>query len=298
LTGTCGTADSRTATVTVGTGPAITLSPSSVAVLAPAGASFNAGASGNPAPTVQWQVSTNGGGSFSDLGGQTATTLNLASTTVAMNGYQYRAVFTNGCGTATTSAATLTVWAPVIATASTPGPTTGMTPLTVSFLGAASGGDGGPYTYSWNFGDGSPASSAQNLAHTYNIGGIYTVTLTVQDGHGNSASDNHLVINVTQSSVPVVYNVYDDQGRARACVNRYTGEYRWMYPASSPTTTVSGVATVLNNGAKFVNKPGDPNILNVTIDPLKKKASGYCIIAGVYSTIADSDTTNNPPGCY
>jgi hypothetical protein len=298
VTGTCGTADSRTATVAISTGPAITLNPSSVAVLDPAGASFTASASGSPAPTVQWQVSTNGGSSFSDLGGEISTTLALASTTVGMNGYQYRAVFTNTCGTATTLAATLTVWPSVVATASTPSPTTGMTPLTVSFLGAASGGDGGPYTYTWNFGDGSPAASAQNPSHTYNFGGTYTVILTVQDGHGHSASDNHLVITPTQSSVPVVYNLYDDQGRARACVNRYTGEYRWMVPAATPTTTATGVATVLNNGAKFVNKSGDPNILNVTIDPLKKKASGYCIIAGVYSTIVDSDTTNNPPGCY
>jgi hypothetical protein len=298
VTGTCGTADSRTATVTVGSGPAITLNPSSVAVLAPTGTSFSAAASGNPAPTVQWQVSTNGGGSFSDLGGQTSTTLTIASTTVAMNGYQYRAVFTNGCGTATTSAATLTVWAPVVATASTPSPTTGVTPLTVSFLGAASGGDGGPYTYSWTFGDGSPASSAQNPAHTYNIGGAFTVILTVQDGHGNSASDNHLVINVTQSSVPVVYNLYDDQGRARACVNRYTGEYRWMAPAAAPTVTASGVAQVLNGGVKYVSKAGDPNILNVTVDALKKKANGYCVIGGVYYYLTDSDITNNPPGCY
>jgi hypothetical protein len=298
VTGTCGTADSRTATVTVGNGPAITSNPSSVAVFAPAGTSFSAAASGSPAPTVQWQVSTNGGGSFSDLGGQTSTTLNLASTTVAMNGYQYRAVFTNGCGTATTSAATLTVWAPVVATASTPSPTTGMTPLTVSFLGAASGGDGGPYTYSWNFGDGSPASSTQNPSHTYNIGGAFTVTLTVKDGHANSATDNHLVITPIQSSVPVVYNLYDDQGRARACVNRYTGEYRWMAPAATPTVTASGVAQVLNGGVKYISKAGDPNILNVTVDALKKKANGYCVIGGVYYYLTDSDITNNPPGCY
>src|SRR5206468_1805196 len=68
-----------------------------------------AAAGGSPGPSVQWQVSTNGGSTFTDLSGQTSTTLALTKPTVSLSGNQYRAVFSNGCGIATTTAATLTV---------------------------------------------------------------------------------------------------------------------------------------------------------------------------------------------
>ncbi len=59
-------------------------------------------------------------------------------------------------------------------------PPTGNAPLNVSFTGSASGGTA-PYSYSWNFGDGSAASTQQNPSHTYSAAGTYTATLTVTD---------------------------------------------------------------------------------------------------------------------
>ena len=59
-------------------------------------------------------------------------------------------------------------------------PSTGNAPLAVSFTGSATGGTA-PYSYSWNFGDGSATSTAQNPSHTYNSAGTYTATLTVTD---------------------------------------------------------------------------------------------------------------------
>lgn len=46
----------------------------------------------------------------------------------------------------------------------------------------------GNMTYSWNFGDGSPASTLVNPTHTYAIPGTYTVTLTVTGTNGCPAS--------------------------------------------------------------------------------------------------------------
>jgi alpha-tubulin suppressor-like RCC1 family protein len=90
--------------------PSITTQPVSVSVLAGQGASFDATASGFPAPTVQWEVSTDGGSTFSPLPGATNTTLTLTTTTLAENGYEYEAVFTDGTSPdATTDAAVLTV---------------------------------------------------------------------------------------------------------------------------------------------------------------------------------------------
>ncbi|HEV2376909.1 MAG TPA: PKD domain-containing protein [Streptosporangiaceae bacterium] len=67
---------------------------------------------------------------------------------------------------------------PLSATASGT-PKTGNAPLNVSFTGSATGGTA-PYTYKWDFGDGS-TSTAQNPAHTYSNAGTYTATLTVTD---------------------------------------------------------------------------------------------------------------------
>ena len=78
-------------------------------------ATFTAAASGNPTPSVQWMVSTNGGTTFSDTtngsvySGSTTGSLTISSATTAMSGYEYEAVFTNAAGNVTTSVATLTV---------------------------------------------------------------------------------------------------------------------------------------------------------------------------------------------
>jgi hypothetical protein len=85
----------------------VTTNPTDQTVTAGATAIFISAASGNPAPTVQWQVST--GGISTDLPGAISTTLTISNTTLAMSGNSYRAVFTNSAGTAISSAAKLTV---------------------------------------------------------------------------------------------------------------------------------------------------------------------------------------------
>jgi uncharacterized repeat protein (TIGR03803 family) len=95
------------------TAPLITTQPSSQTVTAGQSATFTASASGTPTPTAQWQVSTDGGKTFSNISGATSTTLTLNNVTTAMSGYEYDAVFTNSAGSALTSAATLTVTTPV-----------------------------------------------------------------------------------------------------------------------------------------------------------------------------------------
>jgi hypothetical protein len=105
-----GTATTAAATLTVNspTPPTITTQPANQTVGAGQTATFTAAATGSPTPTVQWQVSTDGGVTFSNVSGATSTTLSF-TTALSQNGYQYRAVFTNSAGTATTTAATLTV---------------------------------------------------------------------------------------------------------------------------------------------------------------------------------------------
>ena len=115
------------ATLTVDFATAATGKPSNDAVNSGGNSSFTAAASGNPAPTAQWQISTNGGKTFTDLtaggvygGSVNSTTLTITGATASMNGDRYRAVFSNLLAnsttlhTATTSSAILTVNAPAV----------------------------------------------------------------------------------------------------------------------------------------------------------------------------------------
>ena len=64
-----------------------------------------------------------------------------------------------------------------------------------TFFADASGGYP-PYQFQWDFGDGSPTSSLQNVTHSYASAGEYNVQLTAIDSKGN-----HGVISVVQSVV-------------------------------------------------------------------------------------------------
>lgn len=88
--------------------PIITTQPSNVTVNAGANASFTASASGTSL-TVQWQQSTNNGAAWDDIAGATSSTLSRTSVANTMDGYQYRAKFTNNVSQATSSAAKLGV---------------------------------------------------------------------------------------------------------------------------------------------------------------------------------------------
>ena len=109
-----GTAASNAATLTVLGGPAapvVSQHPGSVVVRVDTFATFTAAARGEPPPTAEWQLSTDGGSSWTPFRGETATTLTLPAF-AASDGFQYRAVFTNSQGSATTNAATLWVQDP------------------------------------------------------------------------------------------------------------------------------------------------------------------------------------------
>jgi hypothetical protein len=193
-----GATTTTAATLTVNFAPTVTLNPTSQSVAAGSTASFTAATSGNPTPTVQWQQSTDGGATFLNIAGATATTLSFTAST-GQNGNQYRAVFTNSVGSATTTAATLTV-------------STGTTNL-----GATSTGKSGPSdSRQWNFtivntGPGA-ANGAQITSFTLVQSGgpactpvIGTVSV---NGGGAQALPNVQLGNMAPaSSIPVVVTI-------------------------------------------------------------------------------------------
>jgi|GEM_PF-1157280 len=103
-----GAATTSAVALSVTQAPVVTSPPSATSVANGATYAFTAAAAGNPAPTVQWQRSGDGGVTWTPIVGATSTTY-TATAAAGDNGALFEAVFTNGLGTATTAPAALTV---------------------------------------------------------------------------------------------------------------------------------------------------------------------------------------------
>ena len=79
----------------------------------------------------------------------------------------------------------VTVTAP-LALAASASATAGVAPLAITFTSTPSGGTA-PFTYDWNFGDGTAHATTQNASHTYSTAGGFMTTLTVTDALGHTA---------------------------------------------------------------------------------------------------------------
>ncbi|HTO55601.1 MAG TPA: PQQ-dependent sugar dehydrogenase [Myxococcota bacterium] len=95
-------------------------------------------------------------------------------------------------------------------------PLFGPTPLSVAFSSAGSADpESQALTYSWNFGDGSPASTAPNPVHTFfapvGVSAAYLVTLTVRDPGGLSAGAQ---VNVAVNDTPPQVTITSPQSQS------------------------------------------------------------------------------------
>ena len=109
------------------------------------------------------------------------------------------------------------------------GPYGGVPGEMIQFTGSVLGGSE-PYSWSWDFGDGS-SGSVQNPTHAYDEEGTYTVTLTVTDDNGKTSSDT------TTATISVVPPVSD-----LVC----SGSLSW--PSVKSGEEVSDSFTVANAG--------------------------------------------------
>lgn len=106
-TATC-TSPTTNVAVTVVQPITITTQPANRTVCQNASAVFSVVAGGN-FQAYQWQVSTDGGTTWSNISGATGTSYTIASATTAMSGNRYRVIVSNSCTSVTSNAATLTV---------------------------------------------------------------------------------------------------------------------------------------------------------------------------------------------
>lgn len=91
--------------------PLITSQPAARNVVSPQTATFSVLSTGNPVPTYQWQVSTDGAKSFTDIANADAASYTTPATTVADSGKLYRVRVTNAAGSVFSANVALTVTA-------------------------------------------------------------------------------------------------------------------------------------------------------------------------------------------
>jgi hypothetical protein len=235
-------------TIQVNQPPTITLNPMDQTVQPSTSVSFIAAASGVPTPTVQWQVSTDSGMSFTNIAGATSTTYTLTAQP-SQNGYHYRAVFSNGVGSpATTTAATLHVGiAPAVTSAdhiSFVVGSTGSFTITTSGVPSATLSRTGAQFPAWltltDNGDGTgtligtpPAGSA----------GTYQFTLTAANGFSPPASQ---LFSLFVDDSPVITSADHatfSEGNA--------GSFTVTTTAGFPTTTTLSETGSLPSGVTF-----------------------------------------------
>lgn len=189
--------------------PVVTQNPLSQSNCAGNFVVFSAVAPGDPRPSVQWQVSTDGGISFTNIPIAIYNTYTFLAR-FEDDGNQYRAIFTNDLGSVVTAAATLTVGeapaTPVIEASATAVP--------YNSTNTASG-PAGAAGYSWSVDNGVILDGENSQTVTYRAGHLGTVTLTlvVENEFGCPAgSSTNVDIAALSPTLSPGFYVSDDSG--------------------------------------------------------------------------------------
>ncbi|MFL6496957.1 MAG: PKD domain-containing protein [Nitrososphaera sp.] len=114
--------------------------------------------------------------------------------------------------------------------------TTGIAPATFEFEANVTGGIE-PYTYRWNFGDGSAGSNTQTVLHTFDQAGRYIVPLIVTDSQNHVALDR-LAITVEEAGPPPSATTTAEEGEDPTLANQ---------DRNSGTDGLSELDAILNN---------------------------------------------------
>lgn len=254
IQGTAASASTQSTTVSFtinpGAGPAISTQPLSQTVCEGQNVTFSVVSSGN----YQWQVSTNGGGSWASIVGQTTASYTITGVTTALNNSQYRCIVSTLCGSTTSNAAVLTVSS--LATISAqPTDVTTCAGSNASFCVTASGTG---LTYQWETSATGCAGPWNNIAgattNCYSIptvtagmsGAAYRCKVTSSCGPTTittSCATLTVVTSVTVTTQPVNQTICNGANTSFTVAGSGTGVlYQWQ------VNTGAGFANITNGG--------------------------------------------------
>jgi uncharacterized repeat protein (TIGR01451 family) len=122
-------------------------------------------------------------------------------------------------------------------------PSAGGAPLAVQL---SSAGSSDPYghalTYSWNFGDGSPVSTAADPSHAYATSGTYTATLTVSDGSQTGMTTTKVVVGPAPPTASITAPSTYDAGQTVSFSGTTTDPTDGVLPARDYTWQVDFIS--------------------------------------------------------
>ncbi len=297
-------------TATGSTPPQVTTHPVSQAKCEGDLVSFTSAASGDPTPTVQWQLSTNGGVNWNNILAAVNATLSF-TTSASDHGNQYRAIFTNAYGADTSNAATLTIsglastsstsitdcdsytWNGVTYTSSGVYTTTGLnnaagcdsSATVVLTINNSTHNSNTVYdcvSYTWASGNGI----------TYTSSGTYLYSYT--NGAGCASMDTlHLTIsaNSTSSTSVTACNTYTWNGVAHTTSGTYTTTGLLTLSGCDSSATVvltinscsSSALTFVPASQQYLNLGNDPSLhlTNFTLEAwIKIEGPGVSVTSG------------------
>lgn len=174
-------------------------------------------------------------------------------------------------------------------------PTLGTAPLMVSFTDLSGGG---PSTWAWNFGDGS-VSGGQSPVHTYQVPGVYSVSLAVTNACGTDSTTKTGYITVTEPSTPtgmyvaaitvVRENLAQGFRRARATVTVLDAGGA---PLAGATVTGNFSGPTTNNGVSAVTNAAGQAVL--FSGSTKGGGGNWCfLVTGVTHASQSYDPSSN-----
>lgn len=227
-----------TFTLSPGAAPQITQQPVSKSVCESSSTSFSIAATHSAPFTYQWQVSVDGGNSFSDIAGATNSTYSLTGITKSLDTYKYRVKLISQCNVVFSNAATLTVNVnPVIGIAAAPymqlypGLTTTITAIVTTVANS---------TLTWSLN----GTTLSNTANSYvaDVSHLGEYMVSVVDANGCTATSNKIVISDSA------------QGKIFVYPNPSNGIFTVSYYNRGGNTTQQTVNIFSSNGQRVFQK--------------------------------------------
>ena len=269
--------------------PAIVSHPQNTTAIEGRTATLSVAASGTGPLTYQWKLGTTNVGTNS-------ATLTIAAAQPA-DGGSYTCVVSNGAGTATSNAATLTV-NPVIAPVITSHPLNSLVPVgdTAVFTVAASGT--APLTYQWKKGTSNVGTNSATLTLVNaqsGDAGAYTCTVSNTAG---APTSNAAVLTLTGALDPLITAValFDDGGGTyggypNTAAKAYDGNTATFYDAATVTGSYTGIdagSAVTVTAVRYVARADQAGrMIGGVFEGSNTQTSGYVTLTTVVSA---SDT--------